>query len=134
MVQDQVIKYYYNVLNTELEEEFSKDYNMLLDDRFRFREAIPVPISISADISFYPGYKQDIPFIVNTIKSWVDSKRIGEKLEVFDLIAYLQRKVRGIDNLTITRFSRKENNAQDIEILPSEIATIAIEDTSIKIV
>jgi len=124
------ISYYYNDLANLIDTWQKQDYNVPIDVRFIYRQAISQSVELQANVKLYKGYGTDTmnalqTFLYNEINSYL----LGESLEISDIDDIIRNNISGIDNFLVTKLCIKGGSgANDLKIGKSGYFIIDVND------
>jgi len=127
------VEYRYNSLSAEIEEWQSNAYNTLISDNIIYRRAIPVDIKIDVKVVLYRGYGDSVLSDVKMqIKSFIDNKKIGDSVEVADIISFIKKNVPGVNNITVNTLALVDGDGVE-DLVPNKMEYFVIDNNNITV-
>jgi len=109
----------YDKLIEDLQIEINKSSNSIIASDLVIRRSIQVTVDVYAQLSIFSGFSAaTVADNVKTeVSDFIDSKKLGESINVSDLIAIIEA-VDGVDSILVSTFQP----SSDIEIFKNEVA------------
>lgn len=126
-----VVEYQYNGLVEEVEDWMLKSGIRFMFPFVVFRSAMEVKIEVGVKVRFFEGFlfRNYVQQVKNEIVQYVNGLKLGERLEVSDLVYILRKRIPGIDNVVVTKLCRKgESGVGDIVVKKFEYFSVGLED------
>jgi hypothetical protein len=133
-----VVYQYDALIRDSLQATFDQEINEVLGRDLLFKEAIDIPIRITADLRVLSGFTPSVvqANVRTAILGFIAALKLGDDVQRFDVSAAVISGVQGVDNLVFTLFDYVggAGGVADLTIDKNEYASLVTTDLVVNIV